>query len=179
MNPITRRPGPGRGRPKKQQTGDAPSEGPSSTSAEEHPSAPVAIMPEASMDPNQQVQGYQQAQQLLQRQSENGEGSVSSPITTNLPIVRAAPVVSLDVAPDVATDPLKFESQDAEADAEGEPEADADGEEDTGEPMAKRRRMDAPDVAQHPPLDDEAVLQLAAHGDADTDGGPTEHYHPE
>lgn len=76
-------------------------------------------------------------------------------------------------APDPSAVPLKVEPQDGEADAEGE--ADADGEEDTGEPMAKRRRMDVPSVAQHQPLDDEAVLQLAAHGDS----GPGEHYHPE
>ncbi|KAH8178047.1 hypothetical protein LIA77_03129 [Sarocladium implicatum] len=180
MNPITRRPGPGRGRPKKQQAGDAPSEVPSSNAITETPAtAPMAIMPEASMEPNQQVQGYQQAQQLLQRQTENGNGGIGSPIPTTLPMARSTPVASMVDTPNPTADPLKFESQDAEADAEGEPEADADGEEDTGEPMAKRRRMDAPEVAQHQPLDDEAVLQLAAHGDTDADGGQSEHYHPD
>jgi hypothetical protein len=175
MNPITRRPGPGRGRPKKQQTEGESSNvvvAPPPEIANIPPSTPSAVMPQANMDSSQPsgLDPYEQhiAELNLASRSRDLLDQQFSPDAPGQGPQDGD-------APDPSAIPLKVEAQEEEADAEGEPEADADGEVDPDEPVAKRRRMDETPLTQHQPLDDEAVLQLAAHGD----GGPSEHYHPD
>lgn len=113
------------------------------------------------MDPVEQVEGFPHLDPAAQAKIQsaiNFESMPQSSVAATIPSVPAAV--------------LKFEAADAGADAEGEAEVDADGEEETAEPVPKRQRLDEPDLTETTAMDDEGLLQLAAH----SAGAPSDHY---
>lgn len=129
MNPITRRPGPGRGRPRKSQGGadeSMPGAGGGSEGSPVEPQDPAL----AQTDP------------ALSNDAEGIEQTSVSPLPPN---------TGADTDPTVAA-----LQQVADDNAEEHP--------------AKRQRMEGDTLPQDEPLDDEAVLALAAHnGTGSTD----------
>lgn len=179
LNPITRRPGPGRGRPKKKQTAPEGEDGQSGVDGSSQLSTPGTI--QSGPTPEQQVQQqvqqldqqldqqqYQQQSQQLGQQlgQQQGQQQAQEEAQEEAKLERAvspshAPPIHIAVACADAIDAASIKVDEAEDEAE-----DADGAGDE-EPPIKRQRMDDTQEAELPAaLDDEAVLALAAHNGA-------------
>ncbi|QUC23881.1 uncharacterized protein UV8b_08122 [Ustilaginoidea virens] len=152
MNPITRRPGPGRGRPRKQDSSGAqpvlPPGRVTSTGAGPNPSA-VSTPPTAAHE--LQASQAQGGLRMLSEQPGKPDGANGFDAVPSAADMAVAPAPRVDGTSEVV-----------------EADEDADGEDD--EPPIKRQRIEAQQVQiedeQSPPLDDEAVLALAADNGA-------------
>ncbi|KAG5946051.1 hypothetical protein E4U53_006640 [Claviceps sorghi] len=164
MNPITRRPGPGRGRPKK----------PSSLTASEprivqapigdNPSASVISTPGTtqSVTPTPDQQGQLAAGEAIMG---HGPPSQHHASLAQMPVSSPAVTAGAVAGPSRVHD-HGHEKRDGDGDGDGSVGEDAEGEGVDG-PPSKRPRVDqTPDLDQSAPLDDEAVLALAAHSGA-------------
>ncbi|OAQ88481.1 hypothetical protein VFPFJ_06946 [Purpureocillium lilacinum] len=182
LNPITRRPGPGRGRPRKQQQEGGQNAQPGTT--QDHPPVPFPgaqyyghISDQVAGDASQGAPDHHDQSPVL-----NAGGDMIQPesvsaagIESSVPALTAAAV-----HPDHISG-VHEEGPDADVDADG---AESAGHLDptehavpgVDEHPAKRQKMDVPEPEpepEHDPaLDDEAVLALAAHNGA----GPGDQY---
>ncbi|KID91496.1 hypothetical protein MGU_01466 [Metarhizium guizhouense ARSEF 977] len=223
LNPITRRPGPGRGRPRKPGTeavspvdggiGPASASMPASTASAASASAAAAaaaavhavhaVHAAAAHAPSitlkqEDTADQQRAQQLQQQQYQHQQQHpLQQPLPQQQP--QQPPIQSLqqpppppsppqplksesvaETTPEFTTPPVEAlatapatETTDA---ADGTPVVEQDGDADADapeEPPTKRQRLDTQELEQQQPLDDEAVLALAAHN------GATESDYPE
>ncbi|KAK2605954.1 hypothetical protein QQS21_003680 [Conoideocrella luteorostrata] len=167
MNPITRRPGPGRGRPRKQSSMGAEGQVPvqSQTNASPAQDHSVISAPEPAQEPltpnlqhvHQLPHGrqVQQQQHPHQHQQDLQDDNVAAENTVAVPQPNIAPT---DSPATPAT----------EADVSSAPSQPNDGDDVEGidEHPAKRQRLDTQELERDQPLDDEAVLALAAHNGA-------------
>ncbi|KAG8419148.1 hypothetical protein J3459_011497 [Metarhizium acridum] len=174
LNPITRRPGPGRGRPRKLPAAGAEAESPvdgaisPASASAPTPAASVAAVhaPSTIPTPGTTQEGNTADQQAAQQQQQQQQQPPSPPpqptksesVAETTPESTAPPAEALAAA--AAT-----ETTDAADGAPGEQDGDADVD-GTEEPPVKRQRLDTQELDQEQPLDDEAVLALAAHNGA-------------
>ncbi|KAK9442029.1 hypothetical protein VB005_06673 [Metarhizium brunneum] len=218
LNPITRRPGPGRGRPRKPENeavspvdggiGPASVSMPASTASASASAAAAAFHAvhavhtahapsitlkqedtadqQRAQQPQQQQQQQQQQQHPLQQplpQQPQQQPPLQSLQQPPPPPSPPQPLKSESIAektPEFTTPPVEAlatapatETTDA---ADGTPVVEQDGDDDADapeEPPTKRQRLDTQELEQQQPLDDEAVLALAAHN------GATESDYPE
>ncbi|TWU78648.1 hypothetical protein ED733_005499 [Metarhizium rileyi] len=167
LNPITRRPGPGRGRPRKLPAGsegESPVDGAISPVAAHVPSA----MPTPGTTQQSETPDQQEAQRQPPPPGKPDAVSATVPEAASLPTdVLTAAAAAVAATTDAAAHGSPREDGDAEADDDG-----------TEKHPAKRQRLDTlepepgpePEPEPEQPLDDEAVLALAAHnGAAGTD----------
>lgn len=223
LNPITRRPGPGRGRPRKPETeAVSPVDGGISPASASMP-APASIASTASASAaaaavhavhavhaahaahapsitlkQEDTADQQRAQQLQQQQYQHQQQhplqqpslqspppppplqSLQQPPPPPSPPQPLKPESIAETTPEFTTPPVEAlatapatETTDA---ADGTPVVEQDGDDDADapeEPPTKRQRLDTQELEQQQPLDDEAVLALAAHN------GATESDYPE
>ncbi|GFP54098.1 hypothetical protein TASIC1_0003047600 [Trichoderma asperellum] len=167
LNPITRRPGPGRGRPRKSQASEAAQPGTSDAAADAvasptavPASVPTTLSPTApTMLPGAMVPGNmpQIPPQLKAEIPEGGDISAQNSNHIDSSHLAESEADSATSQDQLQLDPVQS------------------GDEDTDEHPAKRQRLDPHDLTQDSALDDEAVLALAAHNGTDaTDPYPTE-----
>jgi hypothetical protein len=162
MNPITRRPGPGRGRPRKH-----PADGSASTDESGAPIPPGSLPPSSSPmgipgAPSSHVaQGHpmplhSQPAQKFDHQGHAGPPHIlphqGGPHPSSGSIAPVG-VVSNSAPPPPESLPLEEEDEDNEE----------EDDEDDDEHVAKRQRMIESDLQDQSLDDDEAVLALAAH----------------
>ena len=156
LNPITRRPGPGRGRPRKLPASGVEGESPGDGESSPAPVLDTAAIP--SPGTTQEAPTPDQPQPQLTPQNDKADGiDGTESNSATLPMETLAAPAS--TTPD-ATDGVELEE---DADAEG-----------TEEHPAKRPRLDTQELEQEQPLDDEAVLALAAHNGATGSDYPEE-----
>ncbi|KHO02044.1 uncharacterized protein MAM_01045 [Metarhizium album ARSEF 1941] len=170
LNPITRRPGPGRGRPRKLPAGagaESPADGAASPAAARVPSTiptPGTTQETHSADQQhdqQEARARQQAPQPTKPESVAEAERASTPLPAEALTTPAT--ATTDAAYGAPSEQDGDADADVDADADADAEADADG---TEEHPAKRQRLDTQELEHEQPLDDEAVLALAAHNGA-------------
>ncbi|KAG6029054.1 hypothetical protein E4U41_000505 [Claviceps citrina] len=187
LNPITRRPGPGRGRPRKRSSGTQRATGHARIVGNSSVlSAPAAV--QSALTPEQP-----DLQHPAVVAPDHGEPLPSHAVLTHMVASPAVPAEGVDVplkVEDVGNNENVSGSLDSSLIGNGFGMGDADmgngdngageGEDADGEgvdePPNKRQRLDDPPggAEQSAPLDDQAVLALAAHGGvsaSDFDGG--------
>ncbi|KID63395.1 hypothetical protein MAN_07596, partial [Metarhizium hybridum] len=222
LNPITRRPGPGRGRPRKPETeavspvdggispasASMPAPAPTASAAAASAAAavhavhavhaahaahaPSLTLKQEDTADQQRAQQLQQQQYQHQQQHPLQQPSLQSPPPPPLQSLQPPPpqpsppqpLKSESIAettPEFTTPPVEAlatapatETTDA---ADGTPVVEQDGDDDADapeEPPTKRQRLDTQELEQQQPLDDEAVLALAAHNGAAESDYPEE-----
>ncbi|EHK49000.1 hypothetical protein TRIATDRAFT_185013, partial [Trichoderma atroviride IMI 206040] len=191
LNPITRRPGPGRGRPRKSQASEAAQPGTNdadgTADADASPtavpvSAPVTISPTAPtmlpvpmlpgpMVPNNSMpgQGPEMASHAMPiQQNQHPQLQSQHPHQHQFQHQHFQQLQhQSQIPPQLKEEMLKAEMSEGADSATSQDQLQLDtvqsGDEDPDEHPAKRQRLDPHDLTQDSALDDEAVLALAAH----------------